>query len=128
MNQRGAATLLVAALLALGSLLGLAVADLARVTVARTRAAAAADAAALAAVPLTFSSFGGSNDPREAAVRTAAGNGAELVECRCPVDRSWATRVAVTVVAIEVDLLLFPDRRVTAAAAAEFRPILLASE
>ena len=124
-RQQGSATLLLAALLAVGSLLGLALADVARVAIARARATVAADAAALAAAPITFSSFGDEDDPARAAAAIAEVNGADLVECLCPTDRSWARRVVVTVVSIDVDLLLFPDRRVAAAAAAEFRPVLL---
>lgn len=126
-TQRGAAALLVAALLAVGVLLALLVTDIARVATARTHATTAADAAALAAAPLTFSAFGSRTDPVQAAEDLAQANGAELVECRCLVDRTWDVRVVVAVVAIDVDLLLVPDRRVEAAAAAEFRPVLLGS-
>lgn len=126
-TQRGAAALLVAALLAVGVLLALLVTDIARVAAARTNATTAADAAALAAAPLTFSAFGSRTDPVQAAADLARANGAELVECHCPIDRSWDVRVVVAVVAIDVDLLVVPDRRVEAAAAAEFRPVLLGS-
>jgi hypothetical protein len=95
--------------------------------VARARATVAADAVALAAAPITFSSFGDQDDPARAAAAIAAANGVDVVECLCSIDRSWARRVVVAVVSIDLELLLLPDRRVEAAAAAEFRPILLRS-
>ena len=119
--------MLVAALLLVGSVLALLIADVARLTTTRSRATVAADAAALGAAPLTFYPFGPERDPTAAARNLAAANGAELVECVCVVDRSWASREVVVVVAVDADLLLIPDRRLQAAAAAEFRPVLLGS-
>lgn len=127
-RQRGAATVLVAALLAVATVLGLLLTDFARMTVARATAVAAADAAALAAAPLTFAVFGVEADPMAAAVKLAEAHGTELLECRCSIDRSWAAREVLVVVALDVELLLLTDRRVEAASAAEFRPILLGLE
>jgi nucleotide-binding universal stress UspA family protein len=125
-KEQGAATPIVAGLVVVGVLLALLVADVARVTAARAQLTAAADASALAAAPATFARFGGSGSPQGEAAAMATANGAELVECRCEVDRSWSDRIVVVVVATDVDLVLLGDRRLRAAAAAEFRPVQLA--
>lgn len=124
--QRGNATVLVAALLALGALLSIMTVDVARVTAARAQLTAAADAAALAAAPVTFSSFGMDTDPRAAASAIARANGATMVSCICPVDQTWSARTAVVVVEATVDLLFLKSIRLQASAAAEFRPVELA--
>lgn len=124
--QRGIATVLVAALLAVGALLSMMMVDVARVTAARAQLTAAADAAALAAAPVTFSSFGMDTEPRAAATSIASANGATMVSCICPVDRTWSARTAVVVVAATVDLLFIKSIRLEASAAAEFRPVELA--
>ncbi len=85
----------------------------------------AADAAALAAAPLTFARFGGESQPERAAARAAAENGARLQVCRCDIDHSWASRTVVVAVVTDVDLLLLPSRSLRATAAAEFRPASL---
>lgn len=111
------------ALLAVGLILAAMAADVAQLVVARTRATTAADAAALAAAPVTFRGFGTDTTPEREAARFAALNGADLVDCRCPVDLSWSRRAVTVVVAFEVSLRLFGTRTVTAAAAAEFVPV-----
>jgi len=124
-QQQGAATAVVAALLVVGMVLALLVADVARVTEARARLTAAADAAALAAAPATFADFGAGADPYRSAAEMARANSAQLVECSCRVDRSWATRMVRVVVASDVDLTLLGARHLEASAAAEFSPVLL---
>jgi len=99
--------------------------DVAQLVVARTRAATAADAAALAAAPVTFRGFGTGATPEGEAARFAALNGADLVECRCPIDRSWSRRTVTVAVSHEVVLRLLGRHMVTAAAAAEFVPVEL---
>ena len=59
---------------------------------AYVHAANAADAAALAAAPVTFRPFGANGSPAAEAARFAAMNGVSLVRCTCPIDRSWDTR------------------------------------
>lgn len=125
MTDRGAATPIVVGLLVVGVLLAVLVADVARITAARVQLTAAADAAALAAAPVTFARFGGSGSPQDEAAAMAVANGAELVECRCDVDRSWSDRTVVVVVSADVDLLLLGERRLQAVSAAEFRPVEL---
>jgi len=127
-RERGAATLAVAALLVLAVALSLLTVDLARVAAVRAQLSAAADAAALAAAPATFFDFGAGADPRRAAAETAEGNGARLVECRCPVDDTWASRTVRVVVARDVRLTMLGSRRLEATAAAEFNPVRLADE
>jgi secretion/DNA translocation related TadE-like protein len=92
---------------------------------ARTEAAAAADAAALAAAPVTFLPFGAAGSPTEEAGRFAAANGAALVWCRCPVDRSWNERVVEVEVARSVTVPPFGTITVWARSRAEFVPALL---
>ncbi|HDH03186.1 MAG TPA: hypothetical protein ENH15_02945 [Actinobacteria bacterium] len=94
-----------------------------QVVAARTRADLAADAAALAAAPATFRSFGGSGSPWAEADRAASVNGARLTSCDCRADSSYAERVVVVEVAIEVDILGVGTRQVRGTAAAEFTPL-----
>lgn len=93
--------------------------DVGRLVAAHTQATAAADAAALAAAPLTFA--GG--DPRSEAAAFATRNGARLEACRCRLDRSLAARVVRVEVTKTIDLALFGSRTVRARAAAEFAPL-----
>lgn len=123
MKQSGGATLLVGGVLAVAVLVAGLVADVAQIAAARAKLTAAADAAALAAAPLTFARFGGEARPERAAAAIAAENGAHLETCRCDINRTWASRTVVVVVAAGVDLFLFPDRSLRATAAAEFRPV-----
>jgi len=92
---------------------------------ARSRAQTAADAAALAAAPLTFRSFGAGSSAGEAAAFAAA-NGAELVTCECPTDRSWRSRTVEVEVTVAVNLLLLPATSVRATGRAVFTPTRLA--
>ena len=82
-------------LLAVGGfvvVLAVLLADLGGFLAARLQASAAADAAALAAAPVTFRRFGSAGTPIDEAARFAVANGARLVTCRCPVDRPAASR------------------------------------
>lgn len=102
--------------------LSMLIADIGGFLAARLQAAAAADAAALASAPVTFSGFGDPTTPVSVAAQIAAANGGRLVECRCPVDRSWRSRRVDVVVALEVSLILFGIQEVQASSAAEFDP------
>lgn len=124
-DQEGGAGLLGLALLAVGLILATMAVDVAQLIVARTRATTAADAAALAAAPVTFRGFGTDSSPESEAARFAALNGADLVECRCRVDRSWSRRTVTVTVSYQVALRLLGNRVLTAAAAAEFVPVEL---
>jgi len=92
---------------------------------ARIEASAAADAAALAAAPVTFLPFGAAGTPAEEAARFAGMNGADLLSCACPTDPSWRTRVVTVVVARRARLWPFGTVTVTARSRAEFVPALL---
>ena len=95
---------------------------------ARVEASAAADAAALAAAPVTFRPFGALGTPTDEAARFAAANGARLISCACPVDSSWEARTVTVRVVVEVRVWLIGATSVTAIGRAEFVPALLLGE
>ena len=95
---------------------------------ARVEATSAADAAALAAAPVTFRPFGAAGTPAEEAARFAAANGAVLRSCVCPVDESWESRTVRVEVARTVHLWPIGTVTVTATSRAEFAPSLLLQE
>ena len=103
-------------------LLGAFLGDVAVYLRARATATVAADAAALAAAPLTFADFGSVSGPRVEAARFAAENGSVLVSCDCAVDPTWRPRTVRVVVSARANLMLFGSRGVTAASRAEFDP------
>ena len=91
----------------------------------RVEAVAAADAAALAAAPVTFLPFGAQGTAADEAARFAAANGARLLWCACPPDPSWEPRTVTLEVAREVRLWPAGSLTVTAMGRAEFLPALL---
>jgi len=119
-DAQGSASLLGVALTMVAVVLGVLIADIGVLLRARSEAATAADAAALAAAPLTFHGSGAS--PGEQAARYAAINGATLLSCACRVDPTWATRTVTVVVAISVDPLLTGPVEVAVSSRAEFVP------
>ena len=102
-----------------------AVGAVAQLLAAYLEAAAAADAAALAAAPVTFRPFGATGTAAEEAARFANANGARLVSCRCGADASWEPRTVEVIVAKRVDLVAFGTRTVRASSRAEFVPARL---
>jgi hypothetical protein len=92
---------------------------------AYTKASAAADAAALAAAPVTFRPFGASGSPVHEAALFARANGAVVVSCQCPIDRSWDTRTVVVTVARTVSVMGIGTVRVRATSRATFEPAAL---
>lgn len=118
MSDRGSATLPALALVSILVLVAAGLAGVGRLVAAHVQATAAADAAALAAAPLTFLD----GDPRAEADRYARANGARLLRCGCPKDPRWTARVVTVEVALEVDLGLLGTRTTRARAAAEFDP------
>lgn len=88
-------------------------------------AAGAADAAALAAAPVTFRDFGARGSPQQEAARFAAANGTRLVRCTCPVNRSWDTRTVSTVVARPIVIPGLGRFEVRATSRATFEPAAL---
>ena len=106
-------------------MLALGVADAGIAFSARLQAAAAADAAALAAAPVTFRPFGATGSPLAEAGRLARANGAVLARCTCPIDRTWRPRIVEVVVERRVALLGIGSITVRASSRAEFAPAAL---
>ena len=104
---------------------GLLLGDLSIYLGARARAQLAADAAALAAAPVTFRPFGAAGSAAGEANRFATGNGASLVECRCPQDPSWHSRTVSVLVSVPADLVLLGVTQATAWGSADFDPTRL---
>jgi secretion/DNA translocation related TadE-like protein len=124
-SERGSAAILLLAVAGLVVVLTIGVADVGFALAARLQAAAAADAAALGAAPVTFRPFEAKGSPASEAGRLAAANGAMLTWCRCPIDRSWRSRVVEVAVERRVSLLGFGSITVRASSEAEFAPALL---
>lgn len=124
-REQGSVGVLVAVLGAVTIILSLLVVDVAHVVAARAGLTTAADAAVLAAAPVTFAPFGTNESPRQAAATVAAANGAALLDCECEIDRSWATRRVTVTAELVVELVLLSDQRLTVTAAAEFRPVAM---
>ena len=122
MTDAGSATPLLLGVVSAGLVLALALGDIAGYIAVGMQAATAADAAALAAAPVIFDSFGTIRTPRLEAQAFAEANGASLVSCRCPVDRSWNPRTVEVIVERSVRLVLFGSRNVRAIGRAEFVP------
>ena len=125
MNQRGSAAVLLIAVAGFVLLLAAAIGAVGACLRARVEAVTAADAAALAAAPVTFAPFGADSDPTAEAARFAAANGTRLVECVCPTDASWEPRTVTVRVARDVELWPVGSVTVTAIGRAEFVPALL---
>lgn len=85
----------------------------------------AADASALAAAPVTFLPFGATGSPAEEAARFARLNGATLLWCECPIDRSFEPRTVEVRVARVIDVPVVGATTVEATGRAEFVPALL---
>ena len=114
--------MVLAAVVLVVMLFGIAVVGMAQVVALRVAATTAADAAALGAAPVTFRPYGAAGSPASEASRLAAANGARLVSCRCPVDRSFEPRTIVVVVEIEKAVLVLGSVTMRATARAEFSP------
>ncbi len=126
-DQCGGAVTLMLAAVGLLALLIIGLADAGVIIAARHQAAAAADAAALAAAPVTFRAFGAAGTASHEAARFAAMNGASVVSCRCRVDRSWRARTVEVVVERTVRLVGGGALTVRARSTAEFDPAQLVS-
>ena len=85
----------------------------------------AADAAALAAAPVTFLPFGAEGSPKEEAARFVAMNGAEMMWCRCAIDRTFEPRTVEVRVRRTVQLPVLGTTYVEATGRAEFIPAAL---
>jgi len=89
------------------------------------QAAGAADAAALAAAPVTFRPFGATGSPVHEASRFAVANGTRLIRCICRVDRSWNTRTVTVIVERPISLPGLGRFTVRATSRATFEPAAL---
>lgn len=85
----------------------------------------AADAAALAAAPVTFRPFGATGSPAREAALFAERNGATLVSCSCSVDRSWARRTVTVRVTRRLAIPGVGSFDIPATSKATFDPALL---
>jgi secretion/DNA translocation related TadE-like protein len=102
-GERGSVSITVAGLAVFALVLALGLADLGEVLLARSRARAAADAAALAAAQELALATG--EEPAVLAADYAARNGAELTSCACAI----GTFEAAVIVSVDVaDLFLLP--------------------
>lgn len=116
-NDEGSASVLLAGTVFVILVLGIVVGGAGQVVAARFQASTAADAAALAAAPATFL-----GDPYREAARLAKANGARLLWCRCPLNRTWVPRTVETLVEIDVDVLGLGARTIRARGSAEYLP------
>ncbi|MGI9648531.1 MAG: Rv3654c family TadE-like protein [Acidimicrobiia bacterium] len=124
-GERGSAGVVLLAAAVVVLLLTLAVVAVGQYLAGYSRARAAADAAALAAAPVTFRPFGAEGSPLREARIFAGANGAELVSCDCGHDPSWEPRTVVVTVRRVFPVLLLGSRSVRATARAEFVPTRL---
>lgn len=124
-REGGAAAPLMVAVAGIVLLLMLGVANSGLVLAGHYRATVAADAAALAAAPVTFRPFGATGSARQEAARYSAMNGAALVVCRCRTDRSWQPRIVEVEVERAVRLIGGAVITVRARSRAEFDPVAL---
>ncbi len=126
MNEdRGAVGIVLLAVAAATLIVAMAMVAVGQYLIGYSRAQAAADAAALAAAPVTFSPFGATGSARREAAIFAAANGSVLIACRCPPDPSWESRTVVVTVRRSFRVVLFGDQSVEAVGRAEFIPTKL---
>jgi threonine dehydrogenase-like Zn-dependent dehydrogenase len=125
-GERGSIAIVLVAVIGLIAVLTAALGGVARVVAAQHTAQMAADAAALAAAPVTFRQTNPNESALVAAGRLAVANGGRLVDCfGCAADPSWKPRIVEVTVAVDVDLPALGPSSVSAVAAAEFDPIRL---
>ena len=118
-DENGAVAVLGVAVVGVLLMIGVAVLDISAVVSARTRSQTAADAAALAAAPATFTL---ASSPQQAATRMAEANGARLVWCVCRIDRRPKVRTVTVETAVVARLWLWEEVTVFAQSRAEFTP------
>lgn len=125
MSERGSVSVVMLGLIGLLAVLGLMLGTAGHYLSVQGRVQAAADAAALAAAPVTFHPFGSAGNPVAEAARFAAANGGRLLRCVCSIDRSWNARIVEVEVSQEVNFIGLGRREIRARAAAEFVPVKL---
>jgi len=107
------------------SVLAIGVAAVGTAIAAHSQMSNAADAAALAAAPVTFRPFGARGTPAQEAARFAAANGGNLLRCDCAVNRTWDPRTVTVVVGKEVSILGIGTVQIKAVSRATFEPARL---
>ena len=125
MSERGSASLALMGVAGLVLVLAVGLVAVGNLLRARVEAGTAADAAALAAAPVTFLPFGARGTPSEEAARFAALNGARIISCSCPVDHSWEPRTVEVRTERVVAIWPLGVFRVQGVGRAEFVPALL---
>lgn len=125
-REQGSIAIVLVAVIGLIAVLAAALGGAARVVAAQHTAQMAADAAALAAAPVTFRQTNPTESALVAAGRFAVANGGRLIDCSgCVADPSWKPRIVEVTVAVDVDLPALGPTSVLAVAAAEFDPVRL---
>jgi len=124
-DDTGSISLAIIGAIAVMLLLVVWIAALAVVTRAHQEANTAADAGALAAAPVTFLPFGAQGSPKEEAARFVDLNGAEMVWCRCAIDRTFEPRTVEVRVRRTVQLPILGTTSIEATGRAEFIPAAL---
>ncbi|MFQ5966249.1 MAG: hypothetical protein ACE5MI_01415 [Acidimicrobiia bacterium] len=119
MSDQGSVSVAAAAAVGLAVVLATGLGVAGQVLAAWSQAAAAADAAALAAAPITF--LGGS--PEREAARFAAANGARLQMCTCPVNTTFDPRTVEVLVTVRTVLPVLGPIALPAKGRAEFDPM-----
>lgn len=122
MRERGSATVLAIGIIGVLLAVGLALLAAVQIVLGRARAVTAADAAALAAAPMTFPPIAQGVAPGIAAEEMAIANGARVVRCDCPVVATFDARAVEVEVEVPVDLVIFGQRVVRVSSRAEFVP------
>lgn len=122
MRERGSASVLAASLIAVTIVAGLALVAGTQIVIGRARAVTAADAAALAAAPVTFPPVGQGNLPANVAREFALANGARLIRCECVVLPTFAPRAVEVEVGVPMELAILGRHEIRATSRAEYVP------
>lgn len=122
MSERGSATIVMCAVVAILATGLAATGSLGLAYAARAQAALAADAASLAAAVATYPGTG-RGPPAVEASRAARGNGASVTGCICPLDAALRVRVATVRAVVRIRVPLFGRLDVGATSRAEFDPV-----
>ncbi len=123
-GDRGGASILVIGWVAVVAMIGVATASVGALIAAREQAYTAAEAAALAAAVATFPQAGSTAVPFAQAAEYAGRNGSRVVACHCPIDATLSPRTVVVTAAIDVEVPIFGEVTIEAAARSEFDPAL----
>ncbi|MEX0825441.1 MAG: Rv3654c family TadE-like protein [Acidimicrobiia bacterium] len=125
MSEKGSASLALLGVTGVVMVLAVGLGAVGSVMRARVEVSTAADAAALAAAPVTFLPFGAQGTPTEEAARFAALNGSRLLSCVCPLDPSWEPRTVEVRTERSLEIWPLGEFAVEAVGRAEFVPSLL---